>query len=244
MLNLVAAVLTLTAASFQYIVPVEGGSPFVPSWAGSAFVVNPHDVPVALMVNAIYPLAGVTDCPAAMQEFVIPPRRSTRLSPPPCADYGLRAISFSTDRPVVTSLDVVFRTPGVGPPQTVPVEREWFVAGEEVLISRVDHEPPTSRANLILINPDDQPILVSYRNFLGTSAIHSVIVPPRSLIVHPLLERDLVCPRVTPIPAPRDDSCTLIVESSGMFYAGVSVVRNDTQAAVYRRGEQIPREGM
>jgi hypothetical protein len=29
-----------------------------------------------------------------------------------------------------------------------------------------------------------------------------------------------------------------------MFYAGVSVVRNDTHAAVYRRGEQIPREGM
>ena len=110
-----------------------------------------------------------------------------------------------------------------------------------MLIPRVDLRPGATRANLVLINPNDEPIIVTYERFGTQEQVkYDVLVPPASLVIHPITEQEFYCPNVGVIGAPFPDlACTVSVRATGAFYAGASVIHNGTNDAVYRRGTPL-----
>ena len=234
-----AAVGVLLAGPFQYIVPVQGDSgPLEPGvWQAKLDVVNPSDEMLTLTIEVVYPMNGQALCPRELREFLIPPRGAIRVNATACPVRSLQALVFTTEKPVIPVVDASALA-SCGEPQSIPFETEWFPPDREVLIARADFRPTHSRVNLILVNPDDEPLIATYRRFSTEEQNeYDVLVPARSLIIHPVNTPDFACGSGGPIPGPfPDQTCGITVRATGRFYAGASVITNETNDAVYRRG--------
>ncbi|MEO8217422.1 MAG: hypothetical protein ABI718_10120 [Acidobacteriota bacterium] len=96
-----------TAGQFHYLVPVEGSTSYAqrPVWQGSVHVTNPNDSPAALSLGDVFPYEGTILCPS-QEPFVRGPHQSVFLVPTRyCGNESLRAFTFSTDQPVVATLE-------------------------------------------------------------------------------------------------------------------------------------------
>ena len=231
MIRTIAALLTLavpliaTAEELYivpgYVVPAFGRA----SWSSSLVISNPHTVSVNARVTGVFPNPGVT-C-SSVSTFTIQ-RRSVELRPN-CTPGGMTTLVIATDRPVSVTVDAKYLGAQVGSTVFVETFRQQIEPGRGWLAGGRDHIIPEvtdvrARANLLLVNPNDQPLLVEWFAISDNQNAprHSAVVLPRSSSLVTLANLDIIVAQggilLSGVPA------LLQIRGDRTFFAAVSML--------------------
>ena len=227
------------SASELYIIPAyakDGVQNGVTGWRSELLLTNPHQHAVALELESTLGETEPNGCRFPEFSLGFPSQlapRETRLVCMPFTAAG--AFAFRASDTLVVTSELIASRPGIFTRQTIEPGRRWIEAEERALIANV-RIGDGARANLIAVNPGDEPITVHYRvvrtgsspgsNFAYEPIEGSLEVAARSLSITALPEGPRHdCGHLVPCSNPIEHEITL--ESTGRFYAATSSVEDD-----------------
>jgi hypothetical protein len=177
-----------------YVVPAFGR----PSWSSTLVISSPLTVSVNARVAGVFPNPGVT-C-SSVSTFTIQ-RRSVELRPD-CTPGGMATVVIATDRPLSVTVDAKYLGAQVGSTVFAETFRQQIEPGRAWLAPNRDHFIPEvtdvrARANLLLVNPNDEPLLVEWVALSDNpnARRHSAVVLPRSSALVHLSDLDIIVAR-------------------------------------------------
>ena len=227
------------SASELYIIPAyakDGVQNGVTSWRSELLLTNPHQHAVELELESTLGETEPNGCRFPEFSLGFPSQlapRETRLVCMPFATAG--AFAFRASDTLVVTSELIANRPGVFTRQTIEPGRRWIEAHEDAAIMNV-RIGDGARANLILVNPGDEAITVSYHvirtgstpgnNHEYEPVEGSVDVPARSVSLTSLPEGPRHdCGHL--VPCSNAIEHEVVLESTGRFYAATSSVEDD-----------------
>jgi hypothetical protein len=220
-----------------YIVPVFATRIAGASGQSTAHVhiFNPGPAAAVVTVSNVYPSGGVLDCPLAPVNQTINPLNFREDIRPFCGANIVAAYTISSDRPLVITDDIETAGSGHIEHQSVRVLADWLPANRPIVVPNVAiASSGTDRTNLFLVNPNPFPITVSVRFVSALSSPSPALdlaidVPARTSAVRALPTSLIVCAAIV---GPCASTSDVLVQATGIFYAGASWLENDDP--VYR----------
>jgi len=213
------------AAQYTYVVPISGTAfGFSAAYFGEEWVTNPNATAATLRYEAVYPVAGAAPC-VLPTDRVVPPRTVLSLDR---ACSSLHAMVVTSDQPLRFMVDIlgVFsdRPSGLNNQyQPIEIATDWLPRETDALIPTIRLFENESKANLVLVNPNDFVLTVNVhvdRPELGKSADSAIQVQPRSVSMSSLSQ--IPTPPSNVFPRIYNGVHHVTVRANGRFQAGVS----------------------
>ena len=226
MIALVLAVLLVV--DHQYIIPLIGGANGANSESHYAIatMLNPTARTATVRRTALFP----GDCAAMTKSWELAPHAKIDIGFPFDSNCtGIAALTMVSDEPLYVTGSIL--TFSLGPNfrfdrQFYDAPQEWIEAGVDAATSGVSMEEPPYRANLLVINPNPEPLIVEAhltRPEYGATRVDTFEVPPATVRLFAIVAVEDPGP-FNPFPHIINGEHDIIVRGNRRFWAGVSSI--------------------
>ena len=211
-------------AQHEYIIPMIGTARGVDAdHFAAASVLNPTARTAHIRVTAVYPVYPTQQCEIEAPAELAPRSRGSIRFRSDCPVSDLAALTIESDERLVVETSITSslrRLVVLHDVQQVAAGTAWIPFAVEAL-AYGEFDDDTRRANLLLINPNAFGLRVRielHRPEANASRVETLVVAPRSTILHPL----------APVPVPPSFPTILtghheiLVAADDRFWAGVS----------------------
>jgi hypothetical protein len=198
-----AVSMSAAAAEFQYVIPFAGFAQGNDgTWLYSYTVVtNLSPRPATVQTTDVYPVVAGSAC-SAPAPFTLAPNQRIRISPMVCMGR-LSSLAFVSDEPLSVRTELDTKKASFGSDrQIINAFTEWIPAGVESVTEAIIRDDAGWKANLVLINPNETPLVVTVvvdRPEVNRSTTLTFDVAPKStrIVNVPELRRENPTPFIT-----------------------------------------------
>ena len=219
-----AVSLSAAAAEHRYVIPFAGFAQGNDgTWLYSYTVVtNLSPRPATILTTDVYPVIAESPC-AAPAPINLAANQRIRISPMVCMGR-LSALSIVSDEPLSVRTELDTKKPAFGSDrQIINAFTDWIPTGVESVTEAVIRDDAGWRANLVLINPNETPLVVNVavdRPEVNRSTTMTIDVAPKSarIVNVPELRRTNPTPFITS----GEGRHLLRLSANGPYQAGFS----------------------
>jgi hypothetical protein len=216
--------MSAAAAEYRYILPFAGYARANDGmWLYSYTVVtNLSPRPATITTTDVYPVFADTPC-STPAPATLEPHARLRISPMICMGR-LSSLAIVSDEPLSVRTELDTKKPAFGSDrQIIDAFTDWIPAGVESVTEAIIRDDSGWGANLVLINPSDQPLVVNVaidRPEVNRSTSMTIDVAPKSTRITQIPELRRANP--TPFITSGEGRHLLRISANGPYQAGLS----------------------